>query len=252
MCLIVFAWQVHPDFPLVIAANRDEFHNRPTQALRWWVDEPTLLGGRDLQAGGTWLAVARNGRIATVTNYREDHTRQVARRSRGELVTRFLTGNNSPNDYAGNIPIDDYAGFNLLVADQDNLCYRSNRGDEPKNMDAGIYGLSNASLDSPWWKLERTRTSLENIISENRVNETTLLRMMADKEKAPVDDVPAGPLPFEIGRALTAPFIVTPDYGTRCTSVLLRHQNGQIAVTERRFDASGKSTGDSRFSFVAN
>lgn len=251
MCLVVFAWQVHADFPLVIAANRDEFHSRPTQPLHWWADAPSLLGGRDLQAGGTWLAVARNGRIATVTNYREAHARQAARRSRGELVSRFLSGENTPGDYASNIPIDAYAGFNLLLADQNELCYLSNRDDEPKNMEPGIYGLSNTSLDTPWWKLERTRTSLENIIAENQVNETTLLRMMADKEKAPVDDVPAGPLPFEIGRALTAPFIVTPEYGTRCTSVVLRHRNGQIAVTERRFDASGKSTGDSRFNFVA-
>ncbi|MBT5219799.1 MAG: NRDE family protein [Woeseia sp.] len=250
MCLVVFAWQVHPKFPLVIAANRDELHSRPTQALHWWADEPTLLGGRDLQAGGTWFSVARNGRIATVTNYRESHTRQSSRRSRGELVTQFLTGEKSPNDYASNIPIDNYAGFNLLVADQNELCYLSNRGDAPKTLEPGIYGLSNASLDTPWWKLEQTRTTLEKLIAGNRVNETTLLRMMANKEKAPVDDVPAGPLPFEIGRALTAPFIVTPEYGTRCTSILLRHQNGQIAVTERRFDARGKSTGDSRFSFV--
>lgn len=252
MCLVVFAWQVHPDFPLVIAANRDEFHSRPTQALHWWADEPDLLGGRDLQAGGTWLAVARNGRIAVVTNYREGHSPQAARRSRGELVTQFLTGEDSPNDYANNIPGDRYAGFNLLVADQNELCYLSNRGDAPKTMEAGIYGLSNASLDTPWWKLERTRKSLENLTLENRINETTLLRMMANKEKAPVDDVPAGPLPFEIGRAMTAPFIITPEYGTRCTSILLRHRNDQIAVTERRFDPSGKSTGDSRFSFVAS
>jgi uncharacterized protein with NRDE domain len=168
------------------------------------------------------------------------------------LVSQFLTGEKSPNDYASNIPNDDYAGFNLLVTDQNELCYLSNRGDAPKTLEPGIYGLSNASLDTPWWKLERTRTSIEKLIAENRVNETTLLRMMADKEKAPADAVPTGPLPFEISRALTAPFIVTPEYGTRCTSVLLRHRNNQIAVTERRFDASGKSTGDSRFSFVAN
>ncbi|MGY8795090.1 MAG: NRDE family protein, partial [Woeseiales bacterium] len=146
MCLVVFAWQVHPKFPLVIAANRDELHSRPTQALHWWADEPTLLGGRDLQAGGTWFSVARNGRIATVTNYRESHTRQSSRRSRGELVTQFLTGEKSPNDYASNIPIDNYAGFNLLVADQNELCYLSNRGDAPKTLEPGIYGLSNASL----------------------------------------------------------------------------------------------------------
>ncbi len=252
MCLIVFAWQVHPDFPLIVAANRDESHQRPTQALHWWADEPNILGGRDLQAGGTWLAVARSGRVATVTNYREQQPRQMARLSRGTLVTDFLTGDDAPDKYARNIAREDYAGFNLLVGDRDQLSYVSNRGDDPIRLEAGVYGLSNASLETPWWKLTRTRMSLTSLIDDNKINETALLRLMADKEKAPIDQVPDGPLPFDVGRALTAPFIITPDYGTRCTTVLLRRRDGQISVTERRFDASGNSTGESRFTFDEN
>jgi len=249
MCLIVFAWKTHPDFRLVLAANRDEFHRRPSQAINWWPDEPNVLAGRDLQAGGTWLAASRDGRFATVTNYREQQKREKTQRSRGELVTNFVSGDTSAASYSGSIAGENYAGFSLLVADNHDLYYLSNRGDEATLLAPGIYGLSNASLDTPWPKLQRSRDGLQSLIDSGTANETELLRLMADRTMVPVADVDAGPLSFELTRALTAPFIVSPEYGTRCSTVFLHSNAGDVTLSERRFDPRGNVSGESRFVF---
>lgn len=249
MCLIVFAWQAHPDYRLLLSANRDEFHARPSQPLHWWPDRPNVLAGRDLQAGGTWLASGRNGRFATVTNYREQERSRAGLRSRGDLVIDFVDGHADPAPFVNSLEGERYAGFSLLVAARDELWYVSNRGDGPSRLTSGIYGLSNASLDTPWSKVVRSRTSLQSLIDTNNVHETSLIRLLADRTPAPVADVEAGSLPFELARALTAPFIVAPEYGTRCTSALLWSTDGKITLGERRFDAAGATTGESRFSY---
>jgi uncharacterized protein with NRDE domain len=251
MCLVIFAWQTHPDYRLVLAANRDEFHRRPSQPLHWWPDSPDLLAGRDLQAGGTWLAAHRSGRFATVTNYRERQKAEGNPKSRGALVTNFVAGDMDAATFAGSISGKDYAGFSLLTADDKDLFYVSNRGDEPTRLAPGIYGLSNASLDTPWLKVLRSREGLVSLVDANTINETALFRLLADRTLAPIADVDAGPLPFELARALTATFIVSPDYGTRSSSVVLWSHTGKVAVSERRFDADGRSSGQSRFVFAA-
>lgn len=252
MCLIVFAWMKHPDYRLILAANRDEFHSRPTQDACWWPDQPDILAGRDLQAGGTWLALSKAGRFATVTNYREQVITQGRYRSRGELVTRFVTGENDPACFSGHIDGADYAGFSLLSADLNSetpsMSYVSNRGDPLTELDAGVYGLSNASLDTPWLKVTRSKQRLDDLIREDSVGETSLLRLLADRETAGEDAV-SGHLSAAEARAITAPFIVTEKYGTRCSTVLLWHNSGKMEFTERRFDPSGTQTGQSRFSF---
>lgn len=249
MCLIVFAWKTHPDYQLVLAANRDEFHRRPSQALRWWPDDPNVLAGRDLQAGGTWLAASRSGRFATVTNYREQQQRKKTQRSRGELVANFVSGNSSAASYSQSIAGENYAGFSLLVADNDDLYFVSNRGDDPTLIAPGIYGLSNASLDTPWPKLQRSRDGLRSLIESGSLNETELMRLMSDRTMVPVADVEPGPLPFKFTRALTAPFIVSTEYGTRCSTVYLRSKTDDVTLNERRFDSQGKVSGESRFIF---
>lgn len=251
MCLIVFAWKTHPDYQLVLTANRDEFHRRPSQALHYWPDNPEVLAGRDLQAGGTWLATHRLGRFATVTNYREQQEFSDKHASRGTLVTDFVTGNASAASFTRSIDGGEYAGFSLLASDGDELFYVSNRGDPPARLDPGIYGLSNASLDTPWPKVQRSRDALQALVEYNEINSTSLFRLMADRTCASVADVEAGHLPFELARALTAPFIVSPDYGTRCSTVMLWSNDGKIELSERRFDASGESSGESRFSLSA-
>jgi len=249
MCLIVFAWQSHPDFRLVLAANRDEYHGRPSQALHWWPDEPDVLAGRDLQAGGTWLAVHRAGRFASVTNYRERQNRQGKPRSRGALVTDFVTTSEDARSFSDSIAGGEYAGFSLLTTDGNDLFCVSNRGDEAKRLSPGIYGLSNASLNTPWPKVARSRDALRLLIDTDAIDETGLFRLMADRQQASVSDVEAGHLPFELARKLTAPFIVSPDYGTRCSTALLWSTDGKVILSERRFDAAGKTAGQSRFHF---
>lgn len=249
MCLIAFGWRAHPDYRLVLAANRDEFHRRPSQALHWWPDEPDLLAGRDLQAGGTWLAAHRSGRFATVTNYRDPPKFAKKRRSRGELVTSFVSGDADAESFSRSIVGEDYAGFSLLVADENEMFCVSNRGDEPVRLAPGIYGLSNASLDTPWSKVVRSRDALRSLAASDAINESALFRIMADRTLAPPADIEAGHLPFELARALTAAFIVSPEYGTRCSTALLWSNAGKIMLSERRFDASGQSSGQSQFSF---
>lgn len=251
MCLVIFAWKTHPDYRLVLAANRDEFHQRPSQELDWWPDQPDVLAGRDLQAGGTWLATARPGRFATVTNYREQQNPESGLRSRGELVTNFVNSDATCVEFSQSIRGNRYAGFSLLSADKNVMCYVSNRGDALTELEPGVYGLSNASLNTPWPKLLRTRDALSGLIAADDVNETSLLRLMADREPAAAADIESDNLPFELARAITAPFIRTAEYGTRCTSTLLWDYNENIALTEKRFDSSGTASGESRYSFSA-
>ncbi len=251
MCLIVFAWQLHPEHRLILAANRDEFHSRPTEALDWWRDNPAVLAGRDLQAGGTWLAVSRAGMFATVTNYREQEKAVDTGRSRGELVTKFVSGNANAGSYVNAIAGEQYAGFNLLAASEDELFYVSNRNDAPTRLSPGIYGLSNASLDTPWSKVVRTREKLRTLVETDTVDESTLLEILTDRTVAPVPDLEQTRLPFDLARTLTAPFIVSPDYGTRCSTTLLCSHSGEISLRERRFDAEGEISGESGFNFLA-
>lgn len=272
MCLIAFAWETHPDYRLILAANRDEFHARPAAALQWWSDEPAVLGGRDLEAGGTWLAVGKSGRFATVTNYREDLKVQRGFRSRGELVAAFVTGRDAPERFATGIEGNSYAGVNVLAGDftadftagRASLAYVSNRGDPARLLTPGIYGLSNASLDTPWPKVRRSKsrlaaivearvkTSDEDVVLDQAVDVAALFALLADREpgsREDIADVIADDLPPEMARAIAAPFVVTPGFGTRCSTVVVVRTAGKVDVYERRFDPSGQMTGESQFAF---
>lgn len=249
MCLVILAHRVHPDLPLIVAANRDEFHARPAQKMHWWVEKPDIVAGRDLQAGGTWLGVHRSGRFATVTNFRDAVPPSGRRASRGQLVTAFLESDRSPLEFLRSIDIGRYAGFNLLVTDGEELAYLSNRDGASGELGPGIYGVANATLDTPWPKVERTRAALEDLIAAGNVNETELLRLLEDRRPAPASEIDSGHLPFEKAHALSAPFIVLPDYGTRCSTVLTRDTGGRVRISERRFSPDGRSTGQSDVAF---
>lgn len=249
MCLILVAFQPEAATPLIVAGNRDEFHARPTQPADWWPDDGDLLGGRDLQAGGTWLAVHRSGRFAAVTNYRDAAASKRGKRSRGHLVSEFLQSDASPLTYIKSITGDDYTGFNLLVSDGRTLAYLSNRRDDFGELPPGIYGLSNATLDTPWEKVERSKAKLHELIETDAANETSLMRLLADRDKGPVSEARSDHLPFTAAHAITAPFIVMPEYGTRCSTVVLAERNGNWSLLERRFTADGSKSGESRYSF---
>lgn len=249
MCLVVLAIRQSPQYPLILAGNRDEFHRRPTQKAGWWPDRPEVIGGRDLQAGGTWLALHRNGRFATVTNYRDAEPVSPTLRSRGHLVTDFLKSNLTALDYLDTIDGDKYAGFNLIAGDDKKVAYRSNRGADARELPPGVYGLSNALLDGRWDKVERSKQRLSALLDRDAVNETTVLHLLDDRALGPVEEVDSTNLSFTLAHAISAPFIVTPDYGTRSSTVVFADHEGRWHITERRFDADGNSTGECRFTF---
>jgi uncharacterized protein with NRDE domain len=248
MCLLIFAWQPDEVHRLVLAGNRDEFHDRPAAPADWW--DGMILGGKDLRAGGSWLAAHRSGRYAIVTNFREAIEEGRGPRSRGELVTRFLESGAAPEACARELASRgrDYAGFNLLLGDADTLVYHSNRGRGPETLEPGIYGLSNHLLDTPWPKLARTRARFDTVL-ENGAKSEELLAMLADRQPAADGELPETGIGPEWERLLSAPFIVSSHYGTRCSTVLKWLNHGEMEFVERRFDAAGNFSGESAFRF---
>jgi uncharacterized protein with NRDE domain len=255
MCLLVLAWQCHPRFRLIVAANRDEFHERAATALGWWPDEPRILAGRDLRGAGTWMGASRTGRFGVVTNFRELERAAPGAPSRGDLVAGFLGAPAaSPLDYLDSLRprASQYAGFNLLLGGPDALYYHSNRdGQEPRRLERGVYGLSNHWLDSPWPKLLRSRARLDELVAADRVEPGTLFALLADRTPADLDETPDTGLPPDWERALSSPFVMHDRYGTRCSTVLLVGHDGRTTVFERRFDATGALTGATRLAFTA-
>jgi uncharacterized protein with NRDE domain len=253
MCLLVLAWKHHPRYRLILAGNRDEFHDRPAAPLNWWQDDPRILGGRDLKAQGTWLGVARSGRFGVVTNFRDLQAPVEGAPSRGQLVPRFLTGATSPKEFLDDLrgAAPRYSGFNLLVGGTRALYYFSNRGPAPTALAPGVYGLSNHLLDTPWPKLTRTRERFNALLAQPEIAPEDLFAMLGDREQAANGDLPSTGLPEDWERAVSAPFIVNERYGTRCASVLLVERTGRTILQERRFDAAGIQSGNSRFEFTS-
>jgi len=254
MCLLVLAWKHHPRYRLILAGNRDEFHDRPAAPLNWWQDDPRILGGRDLKAGGTWLGVARSGRFGVVTNYRDLQAPIEGAPSRGQLVPRFLTGATSPKEFLDDLrgAAPRYSGFNLLVGGTRSLYYFSNRGpNAPTALAPGVYGLSNHLLDTPWPKLARTRERFNALLAQQEIAPEDLFTMLGDREQASGADLPSTGLPEDWERVVSSPFIVNERYGTRCSSVLLVERTGRTILQERRFDPTGIQSGNSRFEFTS-
>jgi uncharacterized protein with NRDE domain len=249
MCLLVLAWQVHPRYRLVLAANRDEYHARPAAALAKWPPPSEMLAGRDLQAGGTWLGLDRRRRFGVVTNFRELQPPQPGAPSRGELIPRYLGAAAGAAEYFGSLAgaAGSYSGFNLLLADEQALWYGSNRAAPfARALPSGVYGLSNELLDTPWEKLTRVRAGFEAWLRHG-AEVAALFALLADRTPAPdAGGADTGALPQEWARALSAPFVLHPRYGTRCSSVLLLEAGGALSFSERRFDAAGACSGETR------
>lgn len=238
MCLIVFAWQVIPKLPLVAAANRDEFYDRPARPAGWWEDFPQVYAGRDLQGGGTWLGVTRDGRFAAITNIRTPSEKRDGAPSRGLLVSNFLTGSAGPEDYVAGLARagDEYNGFNLLVGDRDCLVWYSNRGgDDCRNgraLEPGIYGLSNALLDAPWPKVVRTKAQFASLLCQC-ATEDAYFEMLTDTAVASDCRLPKTGVSLEWERALSAVCIKSPTYGTRVSTVVRLHDSTAAVLSER-------------------
>lgn len=239
MCLIVVAWRVHADFPLVVAANRDEFYARPTAFADYWDESHEIIAGRDLEAGGTWLGVTQNGRFAAVTNVREPGAGK-GRLSRGRLTQAFLAGQHSASDYVHQIQAGDYSGYNLLVGDGSALWYCSNREAIPQELAPGIYGLSNHLLDSPWPKLVTARLGFAQAMAK-LPDRSALFEVLADDEIVPDNELPSTGVPLDWERRLSAIFVRSAEYGTRASTVLTRADDGQIVFEERNFGPYGQA-----------
>lgn len=237
MCLILVAWRQHPDFPLVVAANRDEFFARPTAAAARWDDAPQVLAGRDLEAGGTWLGVAANGRFAAVTNVREPGV-PPGRLSRGKLTRDFLTGGDSPGTYLASVDPGAYSGFNLLVGDADQLHYLSNRDGGVRELPAGIYGVSNHLLDTPWPKLAAAKGRFAQALGQLPAPDL-FFAILADREIVPDQALPRTGVPLEWERLLSAIFVVSPAYGTRASTLVMVGRDGAVRLEERSFGPGG-------------
>jgi uncharacterized protein with NRDE domain len=223
MCLILAAWRTLKEYPLVVAANRDEFHGRPASQAQFWKDAPDILAGRDLQALGTWMGVTRAGRFAAVTNYRGARE-PSAPHSRGALVTRFLQNGGTAAAYVRDVQRDSkqYSGFNLLAADGGELWWASNRDSGPRQLAPGIYGLGNLLLDSP--EVEAAKQRFREAI-----------------EPAPAVEALFG--------VLAEARIVNREYGTRCSTVLVVGE-GRVRYAERSFAADGAEGETLQFEFT--
>ncbi len=240
MCVIFFAFQEHPKYPLILLANRDEFYERPTAAAQKWQDFPNILAGRDLVRGGTWLGVTDTGRFAAVTNYRQPNSPKGTV-SRGDLVSNFLKGNDSSKDYLKEIESnkDKFSGFNLLVGElndeKQEIAYYSNCSEKIKMLSSGVYGLSNHLLDTPWQKVLRGKKALTQMLSQDKFEEEKFFEVLADKTLAEDKDLPDTGIGLEKERILSPIFIETPIYGTRSSTILLIDENGEITFKEKTF-----------------
>jgi uncharacterized protein with NRDE domain len=252
MCLLVLAWEAHPRYRLVVAANRDEFHERPTAPAAKWPPPDDIIAGRDLRAGGTWLAMDRARRFGVITNFRELQRPDPNAPSRGSLIPNYLRGQGGPEQYLAKLEprARDYSGFNLLLADGESLWYASNRA-EPfaRPLPPGVYGLSNERLDTPWPKLRRVRRRFDPwLASAKEGSKEELFAILADTTQAGVDEqLPKTGLSPEWEQLLSSPFVLNEGYGTRCSTVVLLERTGVMSLSERRFNPEGLAVGETEF-----
>ncbi|MDR3671700.1 MAG: NRDE family protein [Holophaga sp.] len=241
MCLILVAWQTHPEFPLVVAANRDEFYARPSAPAGPWPEDPRVQGGRDLEAGGTWLGLRADGRMAAVTNVREPGAPK-GRLSRGMLTRDFLLGRQSPAEAAATLDGAAYSGFNLLLADDRSLWYGSNRDGAARELPPGVYGVSNHLLDTPWPKLVTAKARFTEALA-GLPGFGPLFDLLADPEIVPDHNLPHSAVTLEWERMLSAIFVKSETYGTRASTVLTWRPGHGSALEERRFGPGGVPLG---------
>ncbi|SEO43184.1 NRDE family protein [Aquisalimonas asiatica] len=248
MCLLAFAVGCHPAYPLIVVGNRDEYHHRPTEPMHWWREAP-LLAGRDLTAGGTWLGVTPLGRFATVTNYRDPEPQRTDTISRGQLVVDALAADD-PGAFGETLEAtgNRYNGFNLLWGDAGGLYYYSNQEGIARPVPAGVHGLSNGLLNTPWPKLVRVREALETLIHDTGPCDSgALLDLLADRRPAADGSLPDTGIPKDWERLLSSPFIVSEAYGTRASTVVTVGTGGEIVVRERSFGPDGECLDDRTF-----
>ncbi len=250
MCLIILAIKSHPAYKLIIAANRDEYYERPTAAAAFWADIPDILAGKDLRAGGTWLGITRKGRIAAITNYRDPASIKSGSPSRGNLARDYLSGRKNPVDFLAGLGKNagHYNGFNLIIGDKDDLHWYSNRGEGTRYLTPGIYGLSNHLLDTPWPKVTRGKEIFQKQLSnEKDTGPDALFNLLADQTIPDDKNLPDTGVGLEWERILSPIFITSKIYGTRSSTLIMIDMNNHATFIERTFDPTSDHASTSKY-----
>ncbi len=251
MCLLLISYNTNPEYPFVVAANRDEFYLRPTEKAHFWKDHPALLAGKDIEAGGTWLGITKSGRFAAITNYRDMRTIKDNAPTRGLLTLNFLTSEDSGFSYGRSLipEADRYNGYNLVFSDMENLFYFSNQTKELNKLSDGVYGLSNHLLDTPWPKVVRSKEAFIDAVSNDKVSEEDLFHILSDDREAPEDQLPDTGLSRELEKAVSPVFIKSDGYGTRSSTIIMVNSVNEVLFVERSLDTKTGKWIESRFSF---
>lgn len=238
MCLIFISLNNHPNYKLIVAANRDEFYARKTLPAHYWEDHPHIVGGRDGDASGTWMAMSKQGKICMVTNYRDPFNINPKAPSRGQLVSDFLLNGDKPDDYLNQVEKRGkaYNGFNLVAGSPDELYYYSNYKQGVEKIPSGLHGLSNHLLNTPWPKVERGIEKLKIILASKEVTPAKLFDVLYDDQAAPKEKLPHTGVGQERELVLSSMFIKSPNYGTRCSTVILVDHDNAVLFSERVYD----------------
>lgn len=252
MCLILLAFKKHPLFRLIIAANRDEYYERPSAPPGFWEDAPEVLAGRDLRAGGTWLGITRKGRIAAITNYRDPASTKKNAPSRGRLVSDFLMGNEAPDEYLRRVSEqgDAFNGFNLVVGEGEDIRWYSNRGGRVIALRPGLYGISNRLLDTPWPKVERGKQQMEDLLRREAGPSPEELFQVLQDRTVPCDDrLPDTGVGLEWERMLSPSFVSSPIYGTRSSTLIFVEASDRVTFLDRTFNSHPDPLSTTEFRF---
>ncbi|MCB1190696.1 MAG: NRDE family protein [Leptospiraceae bacterium] len=237
MCLILFAYKQHPKYRLIVASNRDEFYDRPTISAFQEDNYPFIVCGRDLQAGGTWTGVNKNGKFVAITNYRELPLVLLGKQSRGEIADNFLKSNDSPKVFLEELhkKNERYNGFNVLLGDTIQLFHYSNRERIINQLQPNVFGLSNAFLDTPWPKVVKGKEYLRKAIKKDEIDSEEVFSFLQDKEISPDCDLPHTGISLEHERMLSPLFIESHNYGTRTSTIITFDYEGNVVFTERSY-----------------
>jgi uncharacterized protein with NRDE domain len=252
MCLIVFANNVLEDYKLIFAANRDEFYNRPSEQADFWKDRPDLLAGKDLQAGGTWMGITRKGKFAAITNFRDLKNNRNDAPSRGELTLDFLVKDVTPEEYYNRLKseLNNYNGFNLILGNIDELYYFSNKTDGLTKLEPGIHGISNAILDTPWPKVEKSKRQLKHLIEQQNIHPWEILNLLDDTSPAKDEELPDTGVGLELERILSPIFIKSEKYGTRSSTIVTVDKNNNVKFVEKTYFANTGRFSNKEFNFT--
>lgn len=252
MCLIVFSYKIHEKYPLILAGNRDEFFARPAEEAHFWDTQPPVLAGKDLEAGGTWLGVSLTGVMAALTNYRDLNNPRERERSRGKLIPDLLVNDGKINEKLRDFVQNgsQYDGFNMIAGGKKELFYINNITNRFKKLEPGMYGISNAFLNTPWPKVEAAKEKFSEIISNNNIDKEAIFTLLKNRRTYPLDELPETGLSPEMEKAVSSIFIDTGNYGTRCSTLVMIDRQNNVSFTERTFSADDdKTETEKRFKF---